>query len=203
MRCDFAGAEDGEEVKNGNQNKMWQQDFELLKAQFCNNMAVCYQKMGDLQNADIYNNWALKECPDYAKALHRKCCILEAQGEYTQAVKVSQWCAQRFAHEDEPEENQQTVPHFKEVAERCKPRIPIEKKQKNENLKAEADAEFDAVFEEDDEMRRMNDLFEEAFAGFNFNKDDDEDGQQENNKENQNDDNEQKIEELGPDADEY
>ena len=103
MKCDFAGAE--EEQKLGSQTRMWLQDFELLKSQFCNNMAACYQKMGDLQSADIYNNWALKECPDYAKALHRKCLILEATGEYTQAVQVSEWCAKRFGHEDEPEDN--------------------------------------------------------------------------------------------------
>ena len=105
---------------------MYLEDFEVLKAQFCNNMSACYQKMGDLDNADIYNNWALKECPEYAKALHRKCLILEAKGEYTQCVKVAEWCAQRFNHPDEPEENKNTVPHFTEVAERAKPRIPME-----------------------------------------------------------------------------
>ena len=38
MKCDFAGAEE----ENKNDHTMWQQDFELLKAQFCNNMAACY-----------------------------------------------------------------------------------------------------------------------------------------------------------------
>ena len=68
-------------------------------------MAACYQKMGDLHNADIYNNWALKESPDYAKALHRKCLIHEAKGQYSLAYKMADWCAQRYTHEDEPEEN--------------------------------------------------------------------------------------------------
>ena len=30
------------------EHQLWLQDFELLKAQFCNNMAACYHKMGDL-----------------------------------------------------------------------------------------------------------------------------------------------------------
>ena len=74
VKCDFAGAEESQATEE----KMWLHEFELLKGIFCNNMAMCYQKMGDLKSADIYNNWALKECPDYAKALHRKCLILEA-----------------------------------------------------------------------------------------------------------------------------
>ena len=61
--------------------------------------------MGDLHSADVYNNWALKECPDYAKALHRKCLILEANGEYSVCWKMADWCAQRFTHEDEDEDN--------------------------------------------------------------------------------------------------
>ena len=48
--------------------------------------------MGDFTTADLYNNWALKECPDYSRALHRKCIILEATGEFTQAVKIAEWC---------------------------------------------------------------------------------------------------------------
>ena len=30
------------------EHEMWLQDFELLKAQFCNNMSACYCKIGDL-----------------------------------------------------------------------------------------------------------------------------------------------------------
>ena len=90
IQCDFAGAED---AKAGEGGKVWLHEFELLKGQFCNNMAACYQKMGDLNNADVYNTWALKECPDYAKALHRKCLILEEKGQYSQAYQVAEWCA--------------------------------------------------------------------------------------------------------------
>ena len=38
MKCDFSGAEE----ENKEDHRMWLQDFELLKAQFCNNMATCY-----------------------------------------------------------------------------------------------------------------------------------------------------------------
>ena len=129
---------------------MWKQDFELLKAQFCNNMAACYQKMGDLQKADVYNNWALKECPDYAKAMHRKCLILEEKGEYSTAAKIAEWCAQRFDHEEESETNQEVVPLFIELVDRCKPKLADEVSRREELLRAEANAEFDACWEEDD-----------------------------------------------------
>ena len=46
------------------------------------------------------------ESPNYAKALHRKCLILEGKGEYTQAVSMAEWCAKKFDHPDEPEDNQ-------------------------------------------------------------------------------------------------
>ena len=95
----------------------------MLKAQFCNNMSACYQKMGDLKQADIYNNWALVECPDYAKANYRKCLIMEAKGQFTQACKMAEWCAEKFDGEDEIEENKNTGPHFRELVERCRPLI--------------------------------------------------------------------------------
>ena len=101
MKCDFTGAEQ----ENLDNDTLWLQDFELLKSQFCNNMSACYCKMGDFTSADLYNNWALKECPDYARALHRKCIILEATGEYTQAVKIAEWCVQRFNHADESQDD--------------------------------------------------------------------------------------------------
>ena len=143
MKCDFSGAEE----EKSDEHTMWMQDYELLKAQFCNNMSACYSKLGDLKQADIFNNWALKECPDYAKALHRKCLILEDKGEFTQAVKVAEWCAQRFDHEDEPQDNRNTVRHFTEVAERCKPKIPLEVDMRTERLQEEADEEFSPAFE--------------------------------------------------------
>ena len=107
MKMDFRGVEDAGNVEETKEEHvMWLQDFELLKATFCNNMSASYCNMGDVQNADVYNNWALKECPDYAKALHRKCLIMEMKGEYSQAVKMADWCSERFSHEDEPESNQ-------------------------------------------------------------------------------------------------
>ena len=107
MKMDFRGMEDAGDVEETKEeHAMWLQDFELLKATFCNNMSACYCNMGDIQNADVYNNWALKECPDYAKALHRKCLIMEMKGDYAQCVKMADWCSERFSHEDEPESNQ-------------------------------------------------------------------------------------------------
>ena len=53
------------------------------------------------------------------------------------------------------------------MAERCRPKIPLEQSNKEERLRAEANAEFDEAFGEHEDLARMNDLFEEAFSGFN------------------------------------
>ena len=52
------------------------------------------------------------------------------------------------------------------MAERCRPKIPLEQTNKQEKLRAEADAEFDEAFGDQEDLHRMNDMFEEAFAGF-------------------------------------
>ena len=176
MRSIYDEHKQDEEEKEDSRT-MYKQDFERLKAQFCNNMAACYQKMGDIEQADTYNNWALVECPDYAKALHRKCLIHEAKREYTMAVKIAEFCAKRFDHEDEPEDNRQTVGPFNDLADRCRPRIPYEAKETQDRLKAEADAEFDEVFEKDQDLVKMNELLGQCFEGLDLGaSDDEEDG---------------------------
>ena len=57
------------------------------------------------------------------------------------------------------------MPHFEEVARRVKPLIAGEVALKNEMLREEANDEFDQVWEEDDELRKANELLGEALEG--------------------------------------
>ena len=125
---------------------MYLQDYELLKAQFTNNISACYFKMNDLQQADKWNNQALIECPDYAKAIYRKCLINEANEEYTSAIKMAEWGIQRFDDDLEVKENRDTVPAFKKIIERCRPLAGDESTKKANRMKEEAYQEIDSVF---------------------------------------------------------
>ena len=102
---------------------MYAQDFELLKAQLTNNISACFFKMDNLQEADNWNNQALIECPDYAKAIYRKCLIQEANGDYSQSIKMAEWGVKRFDDDFEEEENRATIPHFKKLIERLKLKV--------------------------------------------------------------------------------
>ena len=62
---------------------MYQQDFNRLKATLLNNIASCFFNEGFIDQADKFNDKALMEDPDYARAHYRKCTILEQRGEYT------------------------------------------------------------------------------------------------------------------------
>ena len=90
---------------------------------------------------------------------------MEETGEYTQAVKIADWCVQRYNHADESQDDQNTVPHFQELANRCRAKIPQERSNKEAKLREQADAEFDEAFGGED-IQRMSDLFEEAFTTF-------------------------------------
>jgi tetratricopeptide (TPR) repeat protein len=57
------------------------QDLSRMKAMLYNNIATCFFHMGNLPKAEINNEMALVEEPDYAKALLRKVLILERKGE--------------------------------------------------------------------------------------------------------------------------
>ena len=58
------------------------QDYQRLKAVLNNNISATYCKLSDYDRADKYNNLALMEDPEYAKAFHRKILILEETGKY-------------------------------------------------------------------------------------------------------------------------
>ena len=54
-----------------------------MKAMLYNNIATCHFHMGNLPKAELNNEMAVVEEPDYAKALLRKVLILERKGEYS------------------------------------------------------------------------------------------------------------------------
>ena len=57
------------------------------------------------QKSEYYNDLALSEDPDYAKALYRNILILEKKGLYTRASQMAQFCVTRFDYDLEEQEN--------------------------------------------------------------------------------------------------
>ena len=59
------------------ENIMYLQDFQRLKATFFNNLSSCLFNQNRIDQADKFNDMALMEDPGYARAHFRKCTILE------------------------------------------------------------------------------------------------------------------------------
>ena len=108
---------------------MYQQEMSRLKAQLHNNMSLTYFRAGALEQADLSNNYALIEDPDYAKAMHRLIMIKEEQGQLQNALEMANFALMRFDTPEEAEEdadNAKVVPHLKECVERLTKRIAEE-----------------------------------------------------------------------------
>ena len=75
---------------------MYFQEFQRVKAQFNNNISACYCVLGEYTEADIYNNAAIMEDPDYGEALFRKCEIYEDMCEYTMCLNMAEWLMQKL-----------------------------------------------------------------------------------------------------------
>ncbi len=118
---------------------MFYQDFARLKAQFNNNISACYSLLKDFTQADIYNNAAIMEDPDYFDAYLRKCELYEDTCEYSMAVKMAEWILTKVG--DDPEYDylcEQCELLIEEVE--CK--IPDEEKDKSEFQKAQMELEL-------------------------------------------------------------
>ena len=68
---------------------MFHQDFTRLKAILFNNLSTCLFSLGNMQQADKFNDMALMEDPDYGRAHYRKVAILEKKGEYSAALNLA------------------------------------------------------------------------------------------------------------------
>ena len=121
---------------------MYLQDFTRLKSVLFNNISTCYFHLNSIPKADQYNDMALMEDPDFAKALYRKCMILEKKGEFTNGHHIANFAIARFDSEFEEEENRKIVPKFVEMKERFKVKIPYETKTKTDNLEKEVEKEL-------------------------------------------------------------
>jgi tetratricopeptide (TPR) repeat protein len=108
-----------------------------MKAMLYNNISTCYFHMGNIDKSELNNEMALIEEPDYAKALLRKCMILERKGEYSQAVSIAEFAITRFDDEYEDERNRKIVPEFKEVVSRLSGRVDLARKMKKHANKAD------------------------------------------------------------------
>ena len=65
------------------------QDFTRLKAILYNNMSACYFNLEAWQKSEYFNDLALSEDPDYAKALYRNILILEQKGLYSRGAQMA------------------------------------------------------------------------------------------------------------------
>jgi len=73
----------------------------------------------------VFNNTALMEDPDYCKAIERKCLILEAIGEYSQAMNMCEVGLRLYDNEfNFDEESIAVVPNLREIIERCERKKP-------------------------------------------------------------------------------
>lgn len=99
-----------------------------MKAMLFNNISTCYFHMNALPKSDYYNDMALMEEPDYAKALLRKALILERKGEFSQAHSIANFAVNRFDDEFEDERNRKIVPQLKELRDKLVGKVPMEKK---------------------------------------------------------------------------
>jgi len=120
------------------------QDFARLKSQVCNNLSLCYCQLNDLEQADIWNNQALLEDPDYPKAIFRKCAILEMQGRFANAVEMVGWGLSLLGNEfvDQPEEEAKLKIPFEDLKERCLKLVDQESALNTQKLKRDVEEEL-------------------------------------------------------------
>ena len=61
---------------------------------------------------------ALVEDPDFATAIHMKCSVLKAKGDYKQAIEIAKSAIEQYSHElEEDDGNVKSVPLFKQMVE--------------------------------------------------------------------------------------
>ena len=93
----------------------------------------------------MFNDMALVEDPDYARAHYRKCTILEKKGEFKRAVELAEAAIDQFSHEEEYDVmNRNVVPKFQELIIILKTKMPFEEEMRLNKLQKEVDAQLDA-----------------------------------------------------------
>jgi tetratricopeptide (TPR) repeat protein len=137
-------------------DQMFRQEFARLLAALNNNVSACYCKLDDYERADYFNNIALMEDPEYAKAFHRKCILLEEQGRFTEAFNMANWGIIRFDNDYEEEENRKIVPRFKEMQSRCESQMPHEEKIRTEKVEEKIKKEIEEEETETEKTTRQS-----------------------------------------------
>ena len=99
------------------EGSIYYQDFCRLKAVLNNNVAASWFNLNNIDEADSFNNQALIEDPDYCKALHRKCLILQKQGQYSICAQMLTFFIKKYDHPDETEEARSLIPKMRELLE--------------------------------------------------------------------------------------
>ena len=89
-----------------------------LKAVLLNNLASCFFNEGFIDQADKFNDMALIEDPEYARAHYRKCTILAHKGDIKRAIMVAQSAINTYSNEMETDQtNIKVIPLFRTFIE--------------------------------------------------------------------------------------
>ena len=125
------------------EGQMYHQDFQRLKAILFNNVSSCFFKYGNMEQAEKYNDMSIIQDPDYGKAHFRKCTILEKKAQFTQAAELAQYYQEEYEHEMEMDQaNKDMAARFKEIVDRCLPRVGEDTVSRQERLKKEVEEEM-------------------------------------------------------------
>ena len=111
------------------------QDLSRMKAMLLNNISTSFFHMeGKLTESEYFNDMALMEDPDYAKAMLRKVLILQKKGDYKEAHSIAGFAIMRFDDEYEDERNRKVVPELKEIRDQLQGKASLQKKKNDERL---------------------------------------------------------------------
>ena len=114
---------------------------------------------GKLSESEYFNDMALMEDPDYAKAMLRKVLILQKKGYYKEAHSIAGFAIMRFDDEYEDERNRKIVPELKAVRDQLEGKASIQKKKNDHRLQEEAEREMG--FGKEDDQPGFFDLIDE------------------------------------------
>eukprot|EP00347_Sterkiella_histriomuscorum_P013270 403365360 len=137
---------------------MYYQEFSRLKSMLFNNISVCYFNMNSIPKSEKFNDMALMEDPDYAKALIRKILIQENKGEFEGGYQMANYAVTRFDDDFEDEANRKMVPQFKELRDKLKDKINNTKQMSSKEKKVSENQQIDQMFGDFNGFGMLDDL---------------------------------------------
>ena len=125
-----------------------------------NNLSSCFFNEGFLDQADKFNDMALTEDPDYAKAHYRKCTILAEKGDIKRAIMVANSAIKTYSNEMETDyANVKVVPMFRAFIQENEDKEEMAEEAKQERIEKEVEQELEEsmgpFFDLENELRKI------------------------------------------------